>query len=970
MRKIGRNVAIIGSFFAILATQAVAQSKKESLVLSQKKVEFSSEEGAPAPAAELITAQVSNTKSTVFYLVESQTALVKSASVALVNGGAQIKIAPEVAAKVPEGNNSGIVLIKACKDQKCKVQFAGSPAAVTVKYKVKKKNKSSSSLSSSSSSSSVSATACTNSLGDVFFDEVCSPWRPVSAYEQNYADYTNAYETSDGNASSGARFNIVQSTDSCRNKVLDIHYLDAPEFFSAVHIRAPEAVPEGIDMSEFANGKIQFDLKVISQGSFNAPLEFSLDCSWPCASTPKLIRVDQLNQWKTYEFSVAEMIDRGLDITRVSQGFMLLPTWAMQAGAHYQVDNVRWIKGNAPKHPESICYSNFLDTPWAGGVSGTGVSIIGIDREVPWDQLMNLTQGVLPWVKANPNWSLMNFRWLYAISTEMNYQTGDLTDPDRLSSCSGAGTLSLEVYTPAALVADGKLTFSLSFVRNDWSVMDIPNSTFSMAGMKADDWNKISVPLSALTMSTNLKFVAMNIDATSVSPSLQAGFNVDNILIKQPAKPGAVSSRSSSSRSVNSSSAANSSSVNLSSTGVSFSSSSLGSNSPVSSSVASSESRVMACNGTMGDVFFDGVCSPWRSVSAYEQNYADSTNAYETTDGNTSGGARFNVIESSEPGRGSVLDIHYLNSPAFFCAVRIRVPESESNAVDMSDYADGKVVFDLKVIQNSDANAPLEFTLDCSWPCASTPKFIRVAALNEWKTYEFSVAELIARGLDIKRVSMGFMLLPTWGQQSSAHYQVDNIRWVKGDASTRRDYICYSNFFDTPWNGGVSGVGVLTTGMTSSIPSEALATLTQGVIPWVTTTPDWSLMNNQWAYLFSGAMNYQTMEVLDPFALPDCSGAGTLSVEIYTPAELVADGQVTFSLALMDSSWDRVDLPGTFSAADMKPNEWNKVSVPLSAFTYRSNWKYVSVMINGTNVSPTLRAGFNIDNIVIKHPLQ
>ncbi len=242
--------------------------------------------------------------------------------------------------------------------------------------------------------------------------------------------------------------------------------------------------------------------------------------------------------------------------------------------------------------------------------------------------------------------------------------------------------------------------------------------------------------------------------------------------------------------------------------------------------------------------------------------------------------------------------------------------------------------------------------------------------MNEWKTYEFSVAELIARGLDIKRVSMGFMLLPTWGQQSSAHYQVDNIRWVKGDASTRRDYICYSNFFDTPWNGGVSGVGVLTTGMTSSIPSEALATLTQGVIPWVTTTPDWSLMNNQWAYLFSGAMNYQTMEVLDPFALPDCSGAGTLSVEIYTPAELVADGQVTFSLALMDSSWDRVDLPGTFSAADMKPNEWNKVSVPLSAFTYRSNWKYVSVMINGTNVSPTLRAGFNIDNIVIKHPLQ
>ena len=287
-------------------------------------------------------------------------------------------------------------------------------------------------------------------------------------------------------------------------------------------------------MSEYANGKIIFDLKVISHGIANGPLEFSLDCTWPCSSTPKFIRADVLNEWKTYEFSVAELVDRGLDLKRTSMGFMLLPTWAQQAGAHYQVDNIRWVKGEAPVNPETICYANFFDSPWNGGVSGVGVSIIGESVEVPLDQLMNLTQGVIPWVKAYPNWSVMNGSWLYVMSGLMSYQTGELFDPYTLSNCSGAGTLSLEIYTPAALVADGKLTFSLMFVASDLYLIDIPNSTFSVANMKPDEWNKVSVPLSAATFGNNLKFVGMRINANQVSPELQAGFNIDNILIKQP----------------------------------------------------------------------------------------------------------------------------------------------------------------------------------------------------------------------------------------------------------------------------------------------------------------------------------------------------------------------------------------------------------------------------------------------------
>jgi hypothetical protein len=376
--------------------------------------------------------------------------------------------------------------------------------------------------------------ACTNSPGDVFFNEICAPWRPLSAYEQNYADYTIAYETTDGNQGNGATFNIVESYEAGHDQVIDIAYSAANTYFSAVRIRAPESATNNIDMTEFANGKILFDLKVISNSFSNAPLEFTLDCGWPCASTPKFIRVDALNEWKTYEFSVAEMIDRGLNITKLDMGFMLLPTFGQQAGAHYQVDNIRWVKGDSPTNPETVCYANYFDQPWNSGVSGVGVSVLGIDGEIPVDQQMYLTQGVIPWVTAKPDWSVMNRKWFYAMSGVMSYQTGELLDPFTLSDCSGAGNLSLEIYTPAALVADGQLTFSLTFIRNDWTLVEIPNSTFTVANMKPDDWNKISVPLSGMTYSSDLKFVALRMDGSVVSPNTQSEFRVDNIVIKHP----------------------------------------------------------------------------------------------------------------------------------------------------------------------------------------------------------------------------------------------------------------------------------------------------------------------------------------------------------------------------------------------------------------------------------------------------
>ncbi len=107
-------------------------------------------------------------------------------------------------------------------------------------------------------------------------------------------------------------------------------------------------------------------------------------------------------------------------------------------------------------------------------------------------------------------------------------------EPDALSNCSGAGTLSLDIYTSAALVADGKMKFTLQFLDKDNVIHDLGSDVFSVADMRPDDWNKVSVSLSDATYFENLKYVGMRIDATHVSPLIyDARFNIDNIIIKQ-----------------------------------------------------------------------------------------------------------------------------------------------------------------------------------------------------------------------------------------------------------------------------------------------------------------------------------------------------------------------------------------------------------------------------------------------------
>jgi Galactose-binding domain-like len=382
--------------------------------------------------------------------------------------------------------------------------------------------------SSSSSSSVATVTNCSNVEGAVFIDVVCSPWRSLSAYEQlNVSPWTGG-EVLDGSSGSALEFSIKQSTDAGHGSIIDIRYFNSSNYSGSVRMRAPES-SDGEDFSEYATGVLRFDLKVLQESLGGADLELSIDCGWPCGNTPIYIRPTAMNQWQTFEISIQELIEKGLDIKKIDFGFSLYPTWEKQQGAHFQLDNIRWIKGDSATSTKQVCYSNFFDTRWVSGVEGPGV------RETTSDNIFHgVTKGVNPYAKINPDWLNMPDTWMISFSEAISYTTGEFLKPSTLSSCSGSGEITFDIYTSKALVDDATMSFTVHFMDKNSVVYEIPGSLKLVADMTADDWNHIAVTLPSREPYENLKLVGLTIDSTNVNVGSDAYFYVDNIRIVKP----------------------------------------------------------------------------------------------------------------------------------------------------------------------------------------------------------------------------------------------------------------------------------------------------------------------------------------------------------------------------------------------------------------------------------------------------
>lgn len=205
------------------------------------------------------------------------------------------------------------------------------------------------------------------------------------------------------------------------------------------------------------------------------------------------------------------------------------------------------------------------------------------------------------------------------------------------------------------------------------------------------------------------------------------------------------------------------------------------SSSPVVSSVSSSSSSVDGCSGADGEIFNN--CLVTGELTSYV--YYETGIGETSIDGEMSSHIQWSIVDSEDDDHGNVIEVIFnaldptdlRNDSGWF---GITVGQGRPS-IDLSEYANGAINFDVKIIQNGFYKDMLEFSMDCGWPCSSEPLWVQEpAGIGEWKSYSIPLDRAIRSGLDISKVYIPFMFKPAWGFQRGQYiFQIDNIKISK-----------------------------------------------------------------------------------------------------------------------------------------------------------------------------------------------
>ncbi len=161
-------------------------------------------------------------------------------------------------------------------------------------------------------------------LGDtmtIFDDERTYPW-DLDAYA----------------ASGGVTFELVDTED--RGAVIQATF-ETNE--AVVYFQAPQTY----DLADWADGNVEFELRVLDLGGASSGFMMKVDCEFPCGTGDYRIADPVVGEWTSYSIPVADLVAHTgstLDLTRVNTPLVVFPAWGSQRGAVMQIDNVRWTR--------------------------------------------------------------------------------------------------------------------------------------------------------------------------------------------------------------------------------------------------------------------------------------------------------------------------------------------------------------------------------------------------------------------------------------------------------------------------------------------------------------------------------------------------------------------------------------------------------------------------------------------------
>ncbi len=152
----------------------------------------------------------------------------------------------------------------------------------------------------------------------------------------------------------------------------------------------------------------------------------------------------------------------------------------------------------------------------------------------------------------------------------------------------------------------------------------------------------------------------------------------------------------------------------------------------------------------------------------------DTVTGADYFDGATANHVTWAEVDSDDAERGKVVEVSFgTGSADGLIYVKAAQP------VNFSDFADGALVFDVKVLDYADTTGGISFKIDCLHPCSTGDQVLGVVGDGVWETITVPVADLVNAGLNLNAVNTGLVIYPTWGDQKGVTFRFDNVRWEK-----------------------------------------------------------------------------------------------------------------------------------------------------------------------------------------------
>jgi beta-glucanase (GH16 family) len=135
------------------------------------------------------------------------------------------------------------------------------------------------------------------------------------------------------------------------------------------------------------------------------------------------------------------------------------------------------------------------------------------------------------------------------------------------------------------------------------------------------------------------------------------------------------------------------------------------------------------------------------------------------------------VIDATvaDPDKGTVIEVAFtpVGMGTFFI--------QSTGFKDLSAFATGNLVFDLKVVSNTGNTGGFLVKADCGYPCVGAEVPVALPGDNDWHTITVPIASIAAQpGFNIANVNTPFSLWPVFGQQNVI-FRVANVRWELAD---------------------------------------------------------------------------------------------------------------------------------------------------------------------------------------------